>query len=89
MGKRLSYPFAQDPELQDIKGKRLPSPPAQDPHLHPSIEQPELLPSTGRETPQSLPSTQQSVDVTAKDSLSSGFYVSGKKVQNINKNACR
>jgi hypothetical protein len=27
--------------------------------------------------------------VTAKDSLSSGFYVSGPKVQNIDKNACR
>jgi hypothetical protein len=27
--------------------------------------------------------------VTAKDSLSNGFYVSGQKVQNIDKNACR
>jgi hypothetical protein len=27
--------------------------------------------------------------VTAKDSLSCGFYVSGQKVQNIDKNVCR
>jgi hypothetical protein len=70
-------------------GKRLPSLPDHDPHLHPSIEQLELLPSTDRETPQPLPSTQQSVYVAAKDSLSSGFYVSRKKVWNIDKKACR
>jgi hypothetical protein len=29
------------------------------------------------------------VYVAAKDSLSSGFYVSGQKVQNIDKKACR
>jgi hypothetical protein len=62
-------------------GKRPPSPP--------STEQPELLPNTDREAPQALPSTQQPVYVTAKDSLSSDFYVSGQKVQNIDKNACR
>jgi hypothetical protein len=58
-------------------GKRPPSPPAQDLHLHPSTKQPELLPSTDRETPQPLPSTQQPVYVTTKDSLSIGFFVSG------------
>jgi hypothetical protein len=57
--------------------------------LHPSTEQPELLPSTDRKTPQPLPSTQQPVYVTARDSLSSGFFVSEQKVQNINKNACK
>jgi hypothetical protein len=70
-------------------GKRTPPPPAQDLHSHPSIEQPELLPSTDRETPQPLPSTHLSVYVTTKNSLSSGFYVSRQKVQNIDKNACR
>jgi hypothetical protein len=33
------------------------------------------------------PSTQQPVYETTKDSSSSGFFVSGKKVQNIDKNA--
>jgi hypothetical protein len=70
-------------------GKRSPSPPAQDTHSHPSTKQLELLPSTDRETPQPLPSTHQSVYVTTKDSLSSGFYVSKHKGQNIDKNACR
>jgi hypothetical protein len=60
--------------------KRLSSPPAQDPHSHPSTEQPELMPNSNRETPLPIPSTQQSVYVAAKDSLSSGFYVSGQKV---------
>jgi hypothetical protein len=67
----------------------LPSPPIQDLHSHPSTEQLGLLPSTDRETPQPLPSTQQPVYVTVKDSLSSDFYVFGQKVQNINKKACR
>jgi hypothetical protein len=40
---------------------------------HPFIEQPELLPSTARDTPQPLPSAQQSVYVTAKDSLCRGL----------------
>jgi hypothetical protein len=52
--------------------------------LHPSTKQPELLPSTDR-----APSTQQPIYETPKDSSSSGFFVSGQKVQNINKNACR
>jgi hypothetical protein len=102
MGKRPPSRPAQDPhrvtppaqvphnpELQDIMRKRLSSPPAQDPHSHPSIEQPELLPNSNRETPQPIPSTQQSVYVAAKDSLSSGFYVFRQKVQNINKKACK
>jgi hypothetical protein len=67
----------------------LPSPPAQDTHFHPSTEQLELLPSTDRDTPQPLPSTQKLVYVISKDSLSSGFYVFGQKVQNIDKNAYR
>jgi hypothetical protein len=41
------------------------------------MEQAKLLPSTDTETPQPLPSTQQPVFVTAKDSLSSDFYISG------------
>jgi hypothetical protein len=53
------------------------SSPAQDPHSHLFIEEPELRPNTDRETPQPVPSTQQPVYVAAKDSLSSGFYVSG------------
>jgi hypothetical protein len=57
--------------------KRMSSPPAQDPHSHLFIEEPELRPNTDRETPQPVPSTQQPVYVAAKDSLSSGFYVSG------------
>jgi hypothetical protein len=89
MGKRPPSPPAQDPKLQDTTGKRSSSPPAQDTDSHPSTEQPELLPSTDRETSQPLPSTQQPVYVTAKDSLSSGFYIFGQKVQNIDKNACR
>jgi hypothetical protein len=88
-GKRPPSSLAQDPELQDITGKRLSSPPAQDTGSHPSIEQPELLPSIDRDTPQPLPSAQQPIYVTAKDSLSSEFSISGQKVQNINKNICR
>jgi hypothetical protein len=54
--------------------KRPPPPPAQDLHSYPSIEHPERLPSTNRETPQPLPSTQQAVYVIAKDCLSSSFF---------------
>jgi hypothetical protein len=46
------------------------------------------MPSTNRVTPQPLPSTEQPIYVIGKDSLSSGFYVSGQKVQNIDKNDC-
>jgi hypothetical protein len=52
--------------------------------LHPSTKQPELLPSTDK-----APSTQKPVYNNAKDSSSSGFFISGQKVQNIDKNACR
>jgi hypothetical protein len=69
--------------------KSPPPPPAQYLHLHPSIEQLELLPSTDRETHQPFPSTHQPNFVTAKDSSSSGFFVFRQKVQNIDKNACR
>jgi hypothetical protein len=70
--------------------KRMSSPPAQGPHSHPSTEEPELQPNSDRETPQPVPSTQQPVYVAAKDCLSSEFYyVSGQKVQNIDKKACR
>jgi hypothetical protein len=58
MGKMPPSPPAQDPKLQDIMGKRSPSRPAKDTHSHHSTKQPELLPSTDRETPQPLPSTQ-------------------------------
>jgi hypothetical protein len=73
MMKMLPSPPAQDPresatpppaqdtqelEVQDSTGKGPPSPPTQDPHSHPSTEQPELLPSTERETPQPLLATQ-------------------------------
>jgi hypothetical protein len=60
-----------------------PPPPIEDLHLHPSTKQVELLPSTDRAP------TQQLVYETAKDSLSSVFFVSRQKVQNINKSACR
>jgi hypothetical protein len=90
MGKRPPSPPAQDKKLQDITGKRPPSPPTIDLRSHPSWEQPELLPSsTDRETHQTLPSTRQLIYVTAKDSLSSGFYGSRQNVQNIDKNTCR
>jgi hypothetical protein len=88
MGKMTPSPPAQNPELQDTMGKRLPSP-AQDTHSHPSIEQPDLLPYTDKETHLPLPSTQHLVYVTTMDSLSSDFYVFRQKVQNINKNVCR
>jgi hypothetical protein len=42
------------------------------------------LPNTDR-----APSTQHRVYETVKDSSSSGFFVSGQKVQNIDKNAYR
>jgi hypothetical protein len=58
MEKRLASPCAKDKGLHDTMGKRPPSPPAQDLHSHPSIEQPELLPSIDRETTHPLPSTQ-------------------------------
>jgi hypothetical protein len=98
----LSSPPAQVPELQDTKGKRPGSPPAKykdlqdtmgkvpppplvkDLHLHPSTKQPELLPNTDRASP-----TQQPVFEVAKDSSSSGFFVSRQKVHNIDKNVCR
>jgi hypothetical protein len=88
MGKRPTSPTAKDKELHYTTGKRTPSPPAQDLHLHPSTKQPELLLSTDRES-QPLPSTQQQVYATAKDSLCIGFFVSRQKVQNIDKNACK
>jgi hypothetical protein len=61
-----------------------PPPPVEDLHLHPSTKQPELPPSTDR-----APPTQQLVYETAKDSLSSAFFVFGQKVHNIDKNTCR
>jgi hypothetical protein len=85
----LASPPAKEKELHDTTWKRPPLPPAQGLHLHPSTEQLELLPSIDRETHQRLSSTQWMVYVTIKDSSSSGFFVSGQKVQNIDKNACR
>jgi hypothetical protein len=82
-GKRLDSPPTKDKDLQDITGE-IPSLPVEDLHLHPSTKQPELLPRTAR-----APSTQQPIYETAKDSSSSGFFVSWQKVQNIDKNACR
>jgi hypothetical protein len=64
--------------------KRPPPPPVKELHLHPSTKQLELQPRTNR-----APSTQQPVYEAAKDSSSSGFFVPGQKVQNIDKNACR
>jgi hypothetical protein len=61
-----------------------PLPPVEDLHLHPSTKRPELPPITDR-----APPTQQLVYETAKDSSSSDLFVSGQKVQNIDKNACR
>jgi hypothetical protein len=89
MGKRSASPPAKDKELHDTTGKSPPPPPTQDLNLHPSIEQLELLPITNRETHKPLPSTQQPVYETAKDSSSSGFFISRQKVPNIDKNACR
>jgi hypothetical protein len=60
-------------------GKMPPPPPVEDLHLHPSTKQLELLPSIVK-----APSTQQLVYETTMDSSSSGFFVSGQKVQNIN-----
>jgi hypothetical protein len=57
--------------------------------LHPSIDQPKLLPHTDRETHKPHPSIQQPIFEARKDSSSSDIFVSGKKVQNIDKNACR
>jgi hypothetical protein len=61
-----------------------PPAPVEDLHLHPSTKQLELLLSTNRALP-----TQQPIFETAKDSSSSGFFISRQKVQNIDKNACR
>jgi hypothetical protein len=62
----------------------MPPPPCvEDLHVHPSTKQPELLPNTDRA------STQQPVYETTKDNSCSAFFVSGQKVQNINKNTCR
>jgi hypothetical protein len=83
-GKRLGSPQAKDKDLQDTTGKMPPPPPVEDLHLHPSTKQPELPPSTNI-----APATQQPVYETAKDSSSSGFFVSRQKVLNIDKNACR
>jgi hypothetical protein len=60
-----------------------PPPPVEDLHLHPSTKQPELPPSTD------IAPTQQLIYETTKDSSSSGFFVSGQKVQNIDRNTCR
>jgi hypothetical protein len=57
--------------------------------LHPSIDQPKPLPNTDRETHKPHPSIQQPIFEARKDSSSSDIFVSGKKVQNIDKNACR
>jgi hypothetical protein len=83
-GKRPSSPPAKDKDLQDTTGNMPPPPPVKDICLHPSTKQPELQPNTDR-----APPTQQHVYEAAKDSSSSDFFVSGQKVQNINKNACR
>jgi hypothetical protein len=61
----------------------MPPPPVEDLHLHPSTKQPELPPSNTRGP------TQQSVYETTQDCSSNGFFVSGQKVQNIDKNTCR
>jgi hypothetical protein len=65
-------------------GKMPPPPPFKELHLHPSTKQLELLPNTNR-----APPTQYLVFETAKDSSSSGFFVSGQRVQDTNKNTCR
>jgi hypothetical protein len=57
--------------------------------VHPSVEEPELLCNTNRETLKPLPSTQHPVFEATKDSSSSVFFLLGQKVLNINKNACR
>jgi hypothetical protein len=57
--------------------------------LHPSIEQPELLPITDRETHKTLPFIQQPAFVVAKDSSFSALFVSRQKIHSIDKNACR
>jgi hypothetical protein len=83
-GKRPSSPPAKDKDLQDTTGNMPPPPPFKYIHLHRSIKQLEVQPSTDR-----APPTQQSVYEVARDSSYSGFFVSGQKVQNIDKNACR
>jgi hypothetical protein len=57
--------------------------PVKDLRLYPSTKQPKLLPSTDRAP------TQQPVYEVVKDSSSSGLFVSGQKLHNINKNDCR
>jgi hypothetical protein len=84
MGKRPGSPPAKDKDLQDTTGKMPLLPRVEDLHLHPSTKQPELSSSTDRDPP-----TQQPFYETARDSSSSAFFVSGQKVQNIDKNTCR
>jgi hypothetical protein len=88
-GKRPSSPLAKDKDLQDTKGKRSSSPLAKDKDLQDTMGNmppppPPPPPSTDR-----APPTQQPIYEAAKDSSSSGLFVSGQKVQNIDKNACR
>jgi hypothetical protein len=88
-GERLASPPAKDKELHDTTRKSPPPPPTQDLNLHPSIEQPELLPNTDRETHMPLPSTQHPILRLLRIVCLVPFFVSEQKVQNINKNACR
>jgi hypothetical protein len=73
--RSASPPPPKERELHDTTGNSPPPPPAQVLHLHPSTEQPELMPNTDRETHKPLPSTQHPVFEAAKDSSSSGFFV--------------
>jgi hypothetical protein len=57
-GKRATSPPVKDKELHGAMGKSPPPPLAQDLNLHPSIEQPELMSNTDRETHKPLASTQ-------------------------------
>jgi hypothetical protein len=71
-GKRSSSPLAKDKDLQDTTRNMPPPPSVEDIHLHPSTKQPEFQPITDR-----APPTQQPIYEAAKDSSSSGFFVSG------------
>jgi hypothetical protein len=80
-------PPAQVLEHQDTKGKRPSSPLAKDK---------DLQDTTGNMPPPPLSKTfvcillqKQPIYEAAEDSSSSGIFVSGQKVQNIDKNACR
>jgi hypothetical protein len=73
--KRPSSPPGKDKDLQDTTGNTPPPPPIEDICLHPSTKHPKLQPSTDR-----APPTQQQVYEVAKDSSSSGFFVSRQKV---------